>query len=229
MVTTSGPEPLSGQSLDSEVFRPVRTGGRRVCSTFGILIFSGLLLACGARTISAYPSVGLASDRQALLLTSADRSTPSRFTVQSLPTESTLAPGLYFRPRRFELVRVSPDGRYAAFSAAGHHHLVGLLDLAAMAVREIDIVTDGDVVAFHWAADGQTLAYDYVPASGYRRVKAYDVLSGEGLVVPCIEGRSAVHITFEAWGPQPREVLLNLTDVRSNERLTDIVTLIPRK
>jgi hypothetical protein len=146
-----------------------------------------------------------------------------------LPTESTLAPGLSYHPQRFELVHVSPDGRYAAFSTVGHHNLIGLLDLATMAVREIDLVTEGDVVAFHWAADGRTLAYDYVPASGYRWVKGYDIESGKGLVVPRTERNSAIHLTFVGWGPRPHEVILGLTDGRGNIHRTETVTLIPHQ
>lgn len=189
----------------------------------------GLLLACGPRPISAYPSVQLTPDRQAILVIPSDRTTPSRVLLQNLPTESTLAPGLSYRPQGFELALVSPDGRYAAFSAAGHHNLIGLLDLATMAVREIDIVTEGDVLAFHWAADGRTLAYDYLPASGYRLVKGYDIESGEGLVVPYTERHSAVHVSFESWGPRPHEAILLVTDVHSNKRRTETVTLIPHQ
>jgi hypothetical protein len=171
--------------------------------------------------------VQLAPDQQAILVIPSDRATSSQLPLQRLPTESTLAPGLFFRPQRFDQLLLSPDGRYAAFSTAGHHNLIGLLDLAAMAVREIDVVTEGDVAAFHWAADGRTLAYDYVPASGYRRVKGYDLESGERIVVPRTERTSASHVTFESWGPRPHEVILRVTDGRSNERRTETVTLIP--
>ena len=171
----------------------------------------------------------LTQDRHALLVTSANSATPAHVALQSLPTESTLVPGLFYRPERFDLVQASPDGRYAAFSSAGHHTLIGLLDLATLAVREIDVVTEGDVVAFHWAADGRTLAYDFIPAGGYRRVKGYDVESGKGLVVPRTDRQSAIHVTFEKWGANPREVVLSVTDAGSNERRADTVTLIPRK
>jgi hypothetical protein len=173
--------------------------------------------------------VDVAPDRQTILVIPSNRATPSRLSLQSLPTESTLAPGLFYHPQRFELVRVSPDGRYAAFSAAGHHNLIGLLHLATMTVREIDLLMEGDVVAFHWAADGRTLAYDYLPASGYRRVKGYDIESGEGLVIPRTERNSATHVTFESWGPRLHEVILGVTDGRTNERWTETVTLIPRQ
>lgn len=198
-------------------------------STRGILALFSFLLACGAPNISPSPSVELTQDRHALLVTSANSATPYHFTLQSLPTESTLVPGLSYRPERFDLVQVSPDGRYVALSTAGHHTLIGLLDLATLAVREIDVVTEGDVVAFHWAADGRTLAYDFIPAGGYRRVKGYDVESGKGLVVPRTDRQSAIHVTFEKWGANPREVVLSVTDAGSNERHADTVTLIPRK
>ena len=226
MTITSGPEQPISRSLDSETETRV-SGSARSCSALGLLLLvGGLLLACGARPISAYPTVQLAPDRQAILVIPSDRTTSSQLPLQSLPTESTLAPGLFYHPQRFELVGVSPDGRYAAFSTAGHHNLIGLLDLTAMAVREIDVVTEGDVVAFHWAADGRTLAYDYLPASGYRRVKGYDIESGEGLVVPRTERNSAIHVTFESWGPRRHEVILRVTDLRSNEHRTETVTLI---
>ena len=98
-----------------------------------------------------------------------------------------------------------------------------------MTMREIDLLTEGDVVAFHWTADGRTLAYDYLPASGYRRVKGYDIESGEGLVIPRTERNSATHVTFESWGPRLHEVILGITDVPTNERWTETVTLIPRQ
>lgn len=98
-----------------------------------------------------------------------------------------------------------------------------------MAMWEIDVITEGEVLAFHWAIDSRTLAYDYLPASGYRRVKAYDVQTREGLVVPHVDGRAALHITFEAWGSQPRDVALSLLDIRTNNRQTSTVTLAPRK
>ena len=98
-----------------------------------------------------------------------------------------------------------------------------------MAVREIDLLTEGDVVAFHWAADGRTLAYDYVPASGYRRVKGYDIESREGLVVPRTERNAALDVEFESWGPQPHEIIIRVTDRRTNERWTEPVKLVPRQ
>jgi len=228
MTITFGPEPPSSRFPGSEA-DPLLLADRRVHSALGLLVTCGLLLTCSGPPISAYPSVHLAPDRQAILVIPSDQATHSQLSLQSLPTESSLAPGLSFHPQRFELVRVSPNGRYAAFSAAGHHNLVGLLDLATMTVREIDLVTEGDVVAFHWAADGRTLVYDYVPASGYRRVKGYDIESGEGLVVPRTERNSAIHVTFEGWGPRPREIILRVTDGRSKERRTETVTLIPRQ
>lgn len=228
MTITSGPEPPSSRFPDSEADTVLR-GDRRTRSTIGLLLVGGLLLACGAPSISAYPSVHLAPDRQAILVITSDRTPPSQLSLQSLPTESILAPGLFYHPQRFELVRVSPDGRYAAFSAAGHHNLIGLLNLATMAVREIDVVTEGDVVAFHWAADGRTLAYDYLPASGYRRVKGYDLKSGEGLVVPRTDRNSAIHVTFESWGPRPHEIILRVIDDHGKKHRTETVTLIPRR
>ena len=98
-----------------------------------------------------------------------------------------------------------------------------------MAVREIDVITEGEVLGFHWAIDSRTLAYDYLPASGYRRVKAYDIQTGESLVVPRNEGQTVLHITFEAWGSQPRDAVLSLLDIRTNNRQTSTVTLAPRK
>ncbi|MDF0674032.1 MAG: hypothetical protein P0120_06785 [Nitrospira sp.] len=228
MTITSGPEQPSGRFLDSKT-DPRVSGGTRRCSTLGLLLVGSFVVACGAKPISAYPSVQVTPDRQAILVIPSDRATPSQLLLQSLPTESTIAPGLFYHPRRFELVRVSPDRRHAAFSAAGHHNLIGLLDLATMVVREIDVVTEGDVVAFHWTADGRTLAYDYLPASGYRLVKGYDIESGKSLVVHRTERNSAVHVTFESWGPRPHEIILRITDVRSNERRTETVTLIPHQ
>ncbi len=231
MIITSGPEQPSGRFLDSETDTLIRAG-RHTRSTIALLLVGDLLLACSAPPLSAYPSVQLTPDRpdrQAMLVIPSDRTTPSQLPLQSLPTESTLAPGLSYHPQRFELVRVSPDGRYAIFSAAGHHNLIGLLDLETMAIQEIDLLTEGDVVAFHWAADGRTLAYDYLPANGYRRVKGYDIESGEDLVVPRAERNSATHVTFESWGPRPHEIILRITDRGSNERRTETVMLIPRR
>ena len=228
MTITSGPEQPSGRFLDSET-SPLAHIGRRTRSALGLLLIGGFVLACGAKPISAYPSVQLTPDRQAILVIPSDRTTPSQLPLQSLPTESTVAPGLSYHPQRFELVRVSPDGRYAVFSAAGHHNLIGLLDLATMAVREIDLVTEADVIAFHWAADSRTLAYDYLPASGYRRVKGYDIESGEGLFVPRTKHNSTTHVTFESWGPGLHEIILCVTDIRSHECRTETVTLIPRR
>jgi hypothetical protein len=228
MTIISGPEQPSSRFPGSETDTLPRAVRRCPSVLLGLLLVWDLL-ACGARPISAFPSVDVAPDRQTILVILSNRATPSRLSLQSLPTESTLAPGLFYHPQRFELVRVSPDGRYAAFSAAGHHNLIGLLHLATMTVREIDLLMEGDVVAFHWAADGRTLAYDYLPASGYRRVKGYDIESGEGLVIPRTERNSATHVTFESWGPRLHEVILGVTDGRTNERWTETVTLIPRQ
>ncbi|MDH4085028.1 MAG: hypothetical protein OEV99_16375 [Nitrospira sp.] len=98
-----------------------------------------------------------------------------------------------------------------------------------MAVREIDVITEGDVMAFHWAVDSRMLAYDYLPASGYHRVKTYDIQTGESLFVPRDEGQTAIHITFEAWGSQPRDVVLSVLDLRTDERQTNTLTFAPRK
>lgn len=205
------------------------TGCHRKWSAIDILAIGSLLLACGAPRLSASSSVELAPDRKALLVTSTNPAIVARLTLERLPTESTTAPGLSFRPERFDLVHASPDGRYAAFSTAGHHSLVGLLNLVTMAVREIDVVTEGEVVAFHWATDSRLLVYENLPASGYRGVKAYDVQSSEHLVVPRLGGKSPSHITFEGWGKHARELVLIMTDIRSNERETTAVTLIPRR
>jgi hypothetical protein len=197
--------------------------------TPGILAISGILLACATERIPSYPSIQLAPDRQALLVTFPNQSTLPPFTLQNLPAESTIAPGLFFRPQRFAQVLLSPDRRHVAFSTEDHHTLVGLLDLTTMAVQEIDIISEGEVVAFHWSDDSRTLAYDYLPAGGYRRVKAYDIQTGESLFVPRDEGKVALHITFEAWGSQPRDVLLSILDIRTNNRQMNTVTLGSRK
>lgn len=228
MAITSGPEQLNSRFPDSDTVTSIQ-GGCRTHSTIGLLLAGSILLACNAPLLSAYPSVQLAADRKAILVIPSDRTTPSQLSLQDLPTESTLAPGLFYLAQRFDLVRVSPDGRYAAFSAAGHHNLIGLLDLATMAVREIDLLTEGDAVAFHWAADGRTVAYDYVPASGYGRVKGYDIESGEGLVVPRTERNAALDVTFECWGPGPHEITLRVTDRLTDERRTETVRLVPHR
>ena len=228
MTIISGPEQPSSRFPGSEA-DALPSAVRRCPSVLLGLLLVWDLLACGAQPLSVFPSVDLAPDRQTILVIPSNRATPSRLSLQSLPTESTLAPGLFYHPQRFELVRVSPDGRYAAFSAAGHHNLIGLLHLATMTVREIDLLTEGDVVAFHWTADGRTLAYDCLPASGYRRVKGYDIESGEGLVIPRTERNSATHVTFKGWGPRLHEVILGVTDGSTNERWTETVTLIPRQ
>ncbi len=229
MVTISGPAQQNDQSLASERHTPVNVDRHRSCSILGLIALSSVLLACGTHPLSASPSVALSPDRRALLVTSTNQALPAQMTLQSLPTESTIAPGLFFHPQRFDQIRLSPDGQYAAFSTVDHHSLVGLLDVATMAVREIDVVTEGDVVAFHWAADGRTLVYDYIPANGYRWVKGYDLESGEHLVVSRIVRNSPMHVMFESWGPRSHEVILGVTDKRSNERRTETVTLIPHK
>lgn len=193
----------------------------------GLLALCGLELACGASHLSAAPSVELSSDRQVLLVRSTHQTLPAQLTLRDLPTESMVAPGLFFRPQGFGHVRLSPDGRHAAFSTVDHHTLVGLLDLSTMAIQEINIITEGEVSAFHWRGDGRALAYDYLPASGHRRLKAYDVVTGEGLVVPRGETRIAAHITFENWGPQPREVIVRITDPRTNQHRFTTVMLVP--
>ena len=195
----------------------------------GLLALWGLELACGTAHLSAAPSVELSSDRQVLLVRSGRQTPPARLTVRDLPTESMIAPGLFFRPQGFDHVRLSPDGRHAAFSTVDHHTLVGLLDLSTMAIQEIDVITEGEVSAFHWRGDSRMLAYDYLPASGYRRVKAYDIQAGESLFVPRDEGRAALHIRFEAWGSQRRDVVLSTLDFRTNNRQMNTVTLAPRK
>jgi hypothetical protein len=227
MTIISGPEQPNSRFPGSET-DALPSAVRHCLSVLLGFLLVWDLLACGAQPLSAFQSVDVVPDRQTILVIPSNRATPSRLSLQSLPTESTLAPGLSYHPQRFELVRVSPDGRYAAFSAVGHHNLIGLLHLATMTVREIDLLTEGDVVAFHWAADGRTLAYDYLPASGYRRVKGYDIESGEGLAIPRTERNSATHVTFESWGPRLHEVILGITDGRTNERWTETVTLIPR-
>lgn len=195
----------------------------------GFLLVGGLLLACSTQPPSAYHSVQLTLDRQAILVRPSNRETLSQLLLNNLLTESSLAPGLSYHPQRFELVRVSPDGRHAAFSTADHHVLVGLLDLATMKVREIDVITEGDMVAFHWTTDGRTLVYEYIPAGGYRRVKGYDLESGKGLITPRTEENSAIHVTFESWGLRPHEVILRITDIRNNEGRNEPVTMIPRQ
>jgi hypothetical protein len=190
-------------------------------------VFSGCLLACSTLTPVDSSSVKRSPDQQALVITSANQGVPSQFTLKHLPTESMIAPGLYFRPKRFGLLQVSPDGRFAAFSTVDHHTLVGLLNLTTMAVQEIDVVTEGEVLSFHWAPDGRTLMYDYLPASGYQRVRGYDVQSGEGLVVPRTEYRHDTHLAFEQWGAPPREVILSTKDGHVNKPQTITIRLIP--
>jgi WD40 repeat protein len=196
-------------------------------SSVGLLVFTGCLLStCSPVLPVNLSSVTLSPDRQALVITSGDPAIPDQFTLTHLPTESAIAPGLYFRPKRFGLVRVSPDGRLAAFSTVDHHTLVGLLDLATMATREIDVITEGEVLTFHWAPDSHLLVYDSLPAHGYHRVRGYDVLSGERLVVPRTEHRASVHLTFEQWGSQPREVIVGMKEQHSDEPRTITVNLI---
>lgn len=227
MTTTSGPEPPNSRFLDCETMTPVSAARRYPHGLLGLLLIGGFLLACAVPSIPAYPSVQVSADRQAILVMTDRGAISSRLPLHRLPTESTIAPGLSYGSQRFEQIRASPDGRYAAFSTAGHHDLIGLLDLATMAVREIDVVSEGDVMALHWATDSRTLVYDYVPANGYRRVKGYDIQSGNGLIVPRTPGHSAVHVAFEGWGPDPHEVILRLTDGHSHDHQTETVTLIP--
>lgn len=104
-------------------------------SSAGILAISGCLLACNPAPLVNPSSVNLSSDQQALVITSVDPALSDQFTLKHLPTESKVAPGLYFHPKRFDLVQVSPDGRFAAFSTMDHHTLVGLLNLGTMAAQ----------------------------------------------------------------------------------------------
>ncbi len=227
MATISGPARQKGRSPASDTTQSPPASLSR-CHMVGLLILCGLELGCGTPHLSTGPSVALSSDRQVLLV-STDQTPPARVMLQNLPTESTVAPGLFFHPQGFDQACLSPDGRHAAFSTVDHHTLIGLLDLNTMAVREVDVITEGDVSAFYWSADSRTLVYDYAPASGYRRVKAYDVETGDDLVVSHNEGKAATHISFKNWGPQPREVILSVTDVRTNERRITTVTLLPRR
>lgn len=227
MATISGPARQNGRFPASDTTQSPPASLSR-CHMVGLLILCGLELGCGTPHLSAVPSVDLSSDRQVLLVSN-DQTPPARVTLQNLPTESTVAPGLFFHPQGFDQVCLSPDGRHVAFSTVDHHTLVGLLDLSLMAVREIDVITEGDISAFHWSVDSRTLVYDYIPSSGYRRVKAHDVQSQERLLMPRIEGSSSHHLTFERWGPQPREVVLSITNVRTNERRMTTITLIPQK
>lgn len=224
MVTTSGPVRQTGRFQVSERPNSVPGSRQRNWFTLGILAIGGVLLACATQS-----TIQLTPDKQALLVTPPNQSALSAFTLGNLPAESTIAPGLFFRPQRFALVLLSPDGRHAAFSTEDHHTLIGVLDLHTMAVREIDVITEGEVVAFHWSGDSRLLAYEYLPANGYRRVKAYDIQTGKSLVVPRNDGQTVLHITFEAWGSQPRDVVLSVLNVRTNERRTNTVTLTPGK
>ncbi|NJN70251.1 MAG: hypothetical protein HC801_08230, partial [Nitrospira sp.] len=135
----------------------------------------------------------------------------------------------FFNPQRFAQALLSPDRQHAAFSTEDHHTLVGVLDLATLTMREIDVITEGEVVVFHWSDDSRMFAYDYLPASGYRRVRAYDLQTGERLFVPRVEGRAALHIAFEAWGSRSGEVVLSVLDIHTNERQTKTVPFAPRK
>ena len=196
-------------------------------SATGLLVFTGCLLSTCSPVLPVNPSsVTLSPDQQAFVITSGDPAIPDRFTLKHLPTESAIAPGLYFRPKRFGLVRVSPDGRLAAFSTVDHHTLVGLLDLGTMAAQEIDVVTEGEVLSFHWANDGQVLVYDYLPASGSQRIRGYDVQSGERLGIPHTEHSSDVNLVFEQWGSQPREVIVSMRNRHKGESRTTTITLI---
>jgi hypothetical protein len=226
MGTTSGPVRQRSPSLDSE--RPTRPmahcPGR--WSSAGILVLSGCLLACNLVPPVNPSSVNLSSDQQALVITSVDPAISERFTVKHLPTESKIAPGLYFHPKRFDLVQVSPDGRFAAFSTADHHTLVGLLNLATMAVQEIDVVTEGEVLSFHWTANGRMFVYDYLPASGSQRVRGYDLQSGERLAIPHTEHGSDTHLAFEQWGSQPREAIVSTRNRHTDEPGSTTIKLV---
>jgi hypothetical protein len=229
MGTTSGLAPHRGRSQGSEHLTCL--AGDHLFRRFsaGIFALIGLLLACGTIHPVASPSVQLSPDQQALMVTLADPAIPSQITLKNLPSESTIAPGLYFRPKRFGLVQVSPDGRFAAFSTVDHHTLVGLLDLTTIAVQEIGVVTEGEVLNFHWTADSRVFLYDYLPASGYQRVRGYDLQSREGLVLPPAEHHSATHLAFERWGSQPREVILSTKDGHTEGPQTTTVRLISSK
>ena len=226
MGTTSGLVRQRSPSLDSE--RPARpmTGCAGRWPSAGILVISSYLLACNPVPLVNPSSVILSSDQQALVITSVDPALSDQFTVKHLPTESKIAPGLYFHPNRFDLVQVSPDGRFAAFSTMDHHTLVGLLDLRTRAAQEIDVVTEGEVLSFHWANDGQVLAYDYLPASGSQRIRGYDVQSGERLGIPHTKHGSDANLVFEQWGSQPREVVVSIRNRHNGESRTTTITLI---
>ncbi|MGE0643944.1 MAG: hypothetical protein AB7P24_09745 [Nitrospira sp.] len=228
MATTSGPARQNDRFQVCDIPQPA-TVGLGHSYTLGLLILCGLELGCGTPSLSAFPSVDLSSDRQVLLVTSTGQAPPARVRLQDLPSGSTIAPGIFFRPQGFDHVRLSPDRRHAAFSTVDHHALIGLLDVATMVIQEIDVITEGEVSAFHWSADSQTLVCDYTPASGYRRVKAYDVETGADLVVSHNEGKAATHISFKSWGPQPREVILSVTDVRTNKHRITAVPLLPQR
>ncbi len=217
-----------GPSLDSERRALAKPGCPYRWPSVNIFVYTGCLLACSTVTPVTSPPVNLSPDQQTLVITSADPTAPRRFTLESLPPESTIAPGLYFRPKRFGLVQVSPNGRYAAFSTVDHHTLVGLLDLSTMVVQEIDVVTEGEVLNFHWAPDSHLFLYDYRPASGYQRVRGYDLQSGEGLVVSRTHYRSATHLAFAEWGFEPREVILSMKERPTDEPRTTRVMLISR-
>jgi hypothetical protein len=148
---------------------------------------------------------------------------------KDLPTESSVAPGLFYQPERFGLSDISPDGRQVAFSVQGHHSMVGLLDLERKQAKEIDLVTEGEVLAFHWTPDSLMLVYEIRPASGYQRVKAYDLATAARRTISLLEGTPAANVTFLGWGVSARELRLAVTDAQTRQRRIVILDLAEKE
>lgn len=189
-------------------------------------LFAGVALCgCSQSNDSISPAARISPDRQQLIIEHPGGNAPSVLSLKELPTESSVAPGLFYQPEQFGLNDVSPDGRHVALSVKGHHSMVGLLDVEHKQVREIDLVTEGDVLAFHWTADSLMLVYEIRQASGYQRVKAYDLATAARRPIPLPEGTSAANVTFQGWGVSARQLRLAVTDARTLQQKTVILDL----
>lgn len=199
--------------------RPSTEAARRRYSDQIIRPAGALFLGCCLMAGSPSPHAQLSEDQRRIIVSSPAQASQFILRLEDLPAESTIASGLTYATKQFGLVQVSPDGRRAAFSTMGHHSMVGLVNLQTEKLTEIDLIAEGDVLALHWSPDSRFMAYEILPASGYRRVKVYDAqtMSARPLDVP--EGDPRVHVAFQGWD-EPAWLQLIVTGIPSQRQQT---------
>jgi hypothetical protein len=141
--------------------------------------------------------------------------------LDELPAESKLAPGIALGRDRFSTAVLSPDGKQVAFAVDGQHAWCGLYNAARKRTWEVALFFDGSVTQISFSPDGRRLAVEGVGPSSFSSLFLWDLRTSRPIPVRAFRGPAGepAEVRFYEWRGASPVVRVRWPDSRESSRL----------